>query len=118
MFMVYLGGQRTDDRRRKKEEGRLIFAEALGYPSAVFCPPLSKARHELEASVHQPAYGIDGFFQHHPLGTIEFDLHDPLDALSSDHNGHAHVEVPNAEFAVEVCGAGHDPLLVAKKALR
>src|SRR5712672_1937362 len=103
MFMVDPGEQRTDDGRQR---GRHYFTEVLGCQSSVLRPLLSKARHDLEASVHQPAYGIDGFFQHRPLGPIEFDLHDPLDALGSDHHGDAYVEVFYAEFAVEVCGAG------------
>src|SRR6266478_9765613 len=116
MFMVYLGGQRTGG-----ERGKTLFSVR----TRALCPllsalrrPLRKAWHELEAGVHQPPYGIDGFFQHRPLGPIEFDLHDPLDALSSDHDGDAHIEVPYAEFAIEVGGAGQDPLLVAKKGLR
>src|SRR5258707_12374778 len=111
MFVVYLGGTEREDIVSRR-------ARALCLLSSALRRSLCKAWHELEASVHQPAYGIDGLFHHRPLGTIEFDLHDPLDALSSDHDGDAHVEVPYAEFAVEVGGAGQDPLLVAKKALR
>src|SRR6266849_4273735 len=97
IFMdVHGASRRAEDGRPTTEEGRLLFREGLG-PS-VLRGLLTKARRDLEASVHQAAYGIDGFFQHRPLGPIEFDLHDPFDALGSDHHRDAHVEVLYAEF--------------------
>ena len=58
---------------------------------------------------------LAGAFAH--VETWAFDLDNTLDALRSDHDGHADIHVLHAVFAVEVGGAGQHALLVPEIAL-
>ena len=74
-------------------------------------------RRDLGAGLDQALHGLDRLLEHLPLGSIEIDLDDLLDAIGADHHRHAHIHALHAVFAVEVGGAGQHAALVLEIAL-
>src|SRR6185369_8741065 len=74
-------------------------------------------RSDLGAGVDQALHGVDRLLEHRPLRRIEVDLDDLLDAIGTNHYGHAHIHALHAVFAVEVGGAGEHAALVLEVAL-
>src|SRR5262245_63010892 len=68
---------------------------------------------DLLAGVDQPAHRVGRLLEHRPLGAVELDLDDALDALRAEHDRHADIEILHAVLAVEIGGAGQHALLVA-----
>src|SRR5262249_56120647 len=72
---------------------------------------------DLLAGVDQALHGGGRFFKHRSLVAVEFNLDDALDALGTDHDRHADVEILNAILAFEPGGTGEHALLLEKIAL-
>src|SRR5215468_1740924 len=73
---------------------------------------------DLLAGVDQALHGGGRFFKHRSLAATEFDLDDALDALGTDHNRHADVEILDPVLSVEPGGTRKHTLLVEEIALR
>src|SRR5258706_5128023 len=74
-------------------------------------------RRDLLAGIDQTLHRADRLVERFAVLAGQLDFDNALDALRSDHDGHADIHVLDAVFAVEIGGAGQPPLLVLEIAL-